>query len=111
MIVLSGHHAANAEPQPDLWPGAVPEDATIAVYMPGRDLAEVAASLTASGLPPGTPCVAVTDTSRPETVWQAARLRDLGELSTSAAPTVLLVGQAFEAVLARDEQKQAHLTQ
>ena len=110
LIVLSGHHAANANPQPDLWPGTLPEDATIAIYMPGQNLAEVAASLKAIGLPADTPCVAVTDTSRPEAVRQMTRLRDLGELNTSAAPTVLLLGQAFEAVLARDEQKQANLS-
>jgi hypothetical protein len=52
----------------------------------------------------------VTDTSRPEAVRQVTRLRDLGELNTSAAPSLLLVGQAFEAVLARDEQKQANLS-
>ncbi len=110
LIVLSGHHAANANPQPDLWPGTLPEDATIAIYMPGQNLAEVAASLKATGLPADTPCVAVTDTSRPEAVRQVTRLRDLGELNTSAAPSLLLVGQAFEAVLARDEQKQANLS-
>jgi uroporphyrin-III C-methyltransferase/precorrin-2 dehydrogenase/sirohydrochlorin ferrochelatase len=110
LIVLSGHHAANANPQPELWPGTMPEDATIAIYMPGQNLVEVAASLAAAGMPAGTPCVAVTDTSRPEAVWQATRLTDLGELSTSAAPTLLLVGQAFESVLVRDEQTQANLS-
>jgi uroporphyrin-III C-methyltransferase len=110
LIVLSGHHAANAIPQPELWPGTLPEDATIAIYMPGQNLGEVAASLSTAGLPAGTPCVAVTDTSRPEAGWQAARLHDLNELSTSAAPTLLLVGQAFESVLAREERKQANLS-
>jgi uroporphyrin-III C-methyltransferase/precorrin-2 dehydrogenase/sirohydrochlorin ferrochelatase len=106
LIVLSGHHAANANPQPELWPGALPSDATIVIYMPGQNLAEIAASLEQSGLPPSTPCVAVTDTSRPEAIHQAARLRDLRQLTTSTAPTVLLAGQAFEAALTRTQTQE-----
>ena len=47
------------------------------------------------------PCVAVTDASRPEAGYTAARLSGLGHLPTSVAPTLLLVGHAFEAVLIR----------
>lgn len=107
LIVLSAHHAANAAPEPEVWAGALPEDGTIAIYMPGQDMAEVARSLMARGLPDLTPCVAVTNTSRPEASWQAAPLRDLGQLSHSAAPTLLLVGQSLASVLVRDEQKHA----
>lgn len=108
LIVLSGHHAANTDPKPTLWPGAFPEDATIVIYMPGQNLSELAASLSAAGLPADIPCVAVTDTSRPDAACQAAPLRELAGLTTSPAPTLLLVGHAFEAVLVR-EQLQANL--
>jgi uroporphyrin-III C-methyltransferase/precorrin-2 dehydrogenase/sirohydrochlorin ferrochelatase len=101
LIVLSGHHAARAVPEPDLWPGALPTDATLAIYMPGQDLAQVAASLMRSGLPGSMPCVAVTDASRPEAAYSASRLSGLAHVSTSLAPTLLLVGHAFEAVLFR----------
>ncbi len=110
LIVLSGHHAANTTPEPTLWPGTLPEDATLAIYMPGQNLSEVASSLSAAGLPSGIPCVAVTDTSRPDAAYQAARLRELAELTTLSSPTLLLVGHAFEAVLTRSEQEQANLT-
>src|SRR5271163_1223382 len=110
LIVLSGHHAANTHPEPSLWPGTLPEDATLAIYMPGQDLAQVAETLSASGLPGDMPCVAVTDASRPDAAYQAARLSELAELSASPAPTLLLVGQAFAAVLTRAEQEQAHLS-
>jgi uroporphyrin-III C-methyltransferase len=63
LIVLSGHRTA---PQEDLWPGDLPNDATLAIYMPGQDLHRVAASLLRSGLPGALPCVAVNDASRPE---------------------------------------------
>jgi uroporphyrin-III C-methyltransferase len=101
LIVLSGHHAARTVPEADLWPGTLPADVTLAIYMPGQDLAQVAASLLRSGLPATMPCVAVTDASRPEVGYTASRLSGLGRLSTSLAPTLLLVGDAFEAVLCR----------
>jgi uroporphyrin-III C-methyltransferase len=101
LIVLSGHHAARNIPQPELWPGSLPEDATLAIYMPGQDLAQVAASLLRSGVTATMPCVAVTDASRPDAGYTAARLSGLPHLPTSVAPTLLLVGHVFEAVLMR----------
>ena len=101
LIVLSGHHAARSVPQPELWPGSLPEDATLAIYMPGQDLAQVAASLLNSGVSAAMPCVAVTDVSRSQAGYAASPLSGLADLPTSSAPTLLLVGHAFEAVLAR----------
>ena len=101
LIVLSGHHAAHTVPQPELWHGSLPEEATLAIYMPGQDLAKVAASLLRSGVSESMPCVAVTDASRPEAGYTASRLSKLAHLPTSVAPTLLLVGHAFEAVLLR----------
>jgi uroporphyrin-III C-methyltransferase len=101
VIVMSGHHAARTIPEPELWPGTLPTDATLAIYMPGQNLAQVAASLLRTGLPATMPCVAVTDASRPEATYTASRLGGLSHLPTSFAPTLLLVGHAFEAVLTR----------
>jgi uroporphyrin-III C-methyltransferase len=102
LIVLSGHHAARTVP--GLWQGSLPEDATLAIYMPGQNLAEVAASLLGSGVPPAMPCVAVSHASRPEAAYTASRLSGLAHLPTSFAPTLLFVGHAFEAVLHRDAE-------
>jgi uroporphyrin-III C-methyltransferase len=98
LIVLSGHRTV---PQQDLWSGDLPADATLAIYMPGQDLHRVAASLLRSGLPGALPCVAVKDASRPEASYTASRLGRLADLPSSLAPTLLLVGHAFEAVLCR----------
>jgi uroporphyrin-III C-methyltransferase len=98
MIILSGHHAARTSGEHDLWPANLPSDATLAIYMPGQDLAQVAASLVRSGLPADMPCVAVTDASRPEAAYTASQLSGLAGLPTSQAPTLLLVGQAFATV-------------
>jgi uroporphyrin-III C-methyltransferase len=99
LIVLSGHHAARTVPEPELWPGTLPTDATLAIYMPGQNLAQVAASLLRSGVSLVMPCVAVTDASRPEATYTASQLSGLSHLPTSFAPTLLLVGRAFEALL------------
>ena len=101
LIVLSGHHAARTDSQPELWRGDLPEDATLAIYMPGRELAQVAAALLRCGVSPATPCVAVTDVSRPHAGSVASPLNSLAQIPTSPAPTLLLVGRAFAAVLAR----------
>lgn len=98
LIVLSGHRTI---PQQDLWPGDLPADATLAIYMPGQDLARVAASLLRSGLPAIMPCVVVTDASRPQASYSASQLQELADLPSSQAPTLLLVGHAFAAVLSR----------
>ena len=106
LIVLSGHHAARSVPEPDLWPTTLPTDATLAIYMPGQDLAQVTSSLVRSGLPAAMPCVAVTDASRPEAAYVPARLSELGDAPTSFAPTLLLVGHVFEALLIRPVDQQ-----
>jgi uroporphyrin-III C-methyltransferase len=102
LIVLSGHHAARTEPQQDLWPGDLPDDATLAIYMPGQDLAQAAASLQRSGIPASMPCVAVAGASRPDALYTASKLSDLSKLGASSAPVLLLVGKVFEAVLNRE---------
>jgi uroporphyrin-III C-methyltransferase len=106
LIILSGHRTV---PQEDLWTGALPTDATLAIYMPGQDLRRVAASLLRNGLPGALPCVAVNDASRPEASYTASRLSGLADLPSSLAPTLLLVGHAFEAVLSRDSSE-AHFS-
>ena len=104
LIVLSGHHAARTAPGLALWPGTLPEDATLAIYMPGQNLAEVAVSLLGSGVPPIMPCVAVSHASRPQAAYAASRLSGLAHLPTPFAPTLLFVGYPFEAVLNRDAE-------
>jgi uroporphyrin-III C-methyltransferase len=99
LIVLSGHHAARTEPQPDLWPGSLPADATLAIYMPGQTLANAAVSLSNSGVPSSMPCVVVTNASRPEAAYKASRLSEVGDVPTSTAPALLLVGKVFESLL------------
>ncbi len=102
LIVISGHHAAG-EPLERI-PKNLPQDATLAIYMPGSDLSEITVSLLRSGLADGTPCVAVSDASRPQASYRAFRLGEFEEIPSSAGPRLLLVGRALEPVLTGDAQ-------
>ena len=107
LIVLSGHHAAGEAPERMLCPADLPEDATLAIYMPGNDLSGITASLLRCGVAAGMPCVAVSDASRPQASYQAFRLGESEQLPSSAGPRLLLVGRALEPVLTRNEQNGA----
>lgn len=101
LIVLSGHHAAGETLEHAFAPASLPEDATLAIYMPGSDLAAVAAALVRSGLSGSTPCVVVREASRPIAGYHAVRLSGLKHPYPAGGPRVLLVGRVFESVLAR----------
>lgn len=99
LIVLSGHHAAGQTPEHAFGSQPLPQDATLAVYMPGPDLPRAAAALLHGGLPGSMPCVVVKDASRPSSGYSAFRLNALSELPASPGPRLLLVGRVFESVL------------
>ena len=102
LIVLSGHHAAGETPEHAFGSHPLPQDATLAIYMPGPDLARAATALLKGGLPGNTPCVVVSDASRPAAGYRAFRLNALEKLSLSQSPRLLLVGKVFEATLCKD---------
>jgi uroporphyrin-III C-methyltransferase len=66
LIVLTGQRAAEQRTMP-LWEGAFPQDATIAIYMPGSDYSRLQESLSDSGLPRDMPCLIVSCAG---TEWQ-----------------------------------------
>lgn len=104
LILATAHHAAGnvqlthltspetAAPTP--WE----QDATLVLYMPGRDFATLAASLIASGIPPSTPCAAVSKASTPDEQVTATTLKHLGTAVVGPAPVLLLIGQAIQLV-------------
>ena len=101
LIVLSGHRAGGVLPEPILCSADEPEDAMLAVYMPGNTLAEVTTSLLQCGVAATMPCVAVSDASRPQASYQAFRLGNLEEMPATAGPRLLLVGRTLETILDR----------
>jgi uroporphyrin-III C-methyltransferase len=101
LIFATAHHAA---PQPGnpaslaltpKWQGAFPPDATLIVYMPGRNFRLLADQLIASGIPSGTPLVAVSKASTPDEQIHRASLGSIEDAAIGPAPVVLLIGQAI----------------
>jgi len=99
LIFCTGHHATGKDPAP-VWAGPLPEDATLVIYMPGRDTARLARELTDSGVAPDVPCAAVSQAATPRQTHAACRLESFEELQCGPAPLLVLVGRAMEPLLA-----------
>jgi uroporphyrin-III C-methyltransferase len=99
LILVTGHHATGKDAAP-LWRGTLPEDATLVVYMPGRDTARLASDLRAAGVSEQTPCAAVSHAATPRQSYVATTLAGLDTLQCGPAPLLLLVGSAMERLLA-----------
>ncbi len=99
LILLAGRHAADKTDAGSLWQGSLPVDATLAIYMPGRDLHRLAHDLLAAGLDLATPCAAISKAATPQQHVEAARLRDFANLVPGPAPLLVVVGPAVEAML------------
>lgn len=99
LIVIAGQHAADKQNRPPLWSGAIPEDATLAIYMPGRDFASMASELIQNGVAADMPVAVVSKAATPEQSIAACRLETLPTLHAGVAPLIVLVGRAMESVL------------
>lgn len=95
VVLSTGHHAADTS-------GVSQQTPTRVVYMPGRDLAPVAARLRAEGAPPSFPCVIVSRAGQPEQQIQRTTLADLPRLVPAPAPAILLAGEVFREDSAED---------
>ena len=88
-------HASDGEVPAHNWTALVQAGGTLAIYMGARTLTAVAARLVAAGLPPATPCVAVTNASLPHEHRLFGTLADLGDRLAATGnedPTIVLVG-------------------
>ena len=99
LIFATAHHAANKldidpHPQP-LWQGPLPSDATLVIYMPGRDLEALARDLTTSGIAPETPVAAISRISTPAQQTHHTTLAHLRAEHCGPAPLLLLIGRTF----------------
>jgi uroporphyrin-III C-methyltransferase len=72
------------------------------VYMPGRDMRRIARELREAGVGGDVACAAVSHAATARQSWVASRLDELGELKCGAAPVLLLVGRAMEALVVAD---------
>ena len=96
LILATAHHAAGKLTVPLDFTGAASgsfADATLAIYMPGRDFATLAANLIASGIPSETPVMAVSQASTSQEQVFATSVARLSEAEVGPAPLLLLIGQ------------------
>ena len=102
LIFCTGHHAAEKDTVP-IWSGALPEDATLVVYMPGRDTGRIAQELQEAGLGKDVACCAISHAATPRQSWVAGTLGKLGGLECGPAPLLLLVGRAMASLVVGDD--------
>jgi uroporphyrin-III C-methyltransferase len=95
LILATAHHAAGKVPFAPI-PSTWQDEATLILYMPGRDFATLSASLIESGIPPHTPCAAVSKASTPDEHVTSTTLERLGTAAIGPAPVVLLIGHAIQ---------------
>ena len=95
LILLTAHRTGAPHPAP-LWQGDLPEDATIAIYMPGSDYRRLQQSLLEAGLPPDTPCMIVARAGTRQTLSLRTTVAALADRDPLPSPSLLLAGRALE---------------
>lgn len=103
LILVTGHHAQGKVHAQPLWSGPIPADATLAVYMPGRDLGRLARDLQQCGLAAETPMAAVSSIGTEHQFHVTGRLGDVELIQPGPAPLLVLVGPAMEKLLKDQE--------
>jgi uroporphyrin-III C-methyltransferase len=102
IILTTAHHAThNNTSRLPLWPGPLPQDATLGIYMPGRDLRRIAWELMAAGMPEDLPCIVLRSISLPEQQTAVLTLGTLTEFDPGTAPLMVLAGWPL-----RDQQEE-----
>lgn len=96
--LVTGHSREGKLPETLCWPALADPNATTAVYMAQRTLAEMAARLVTEGLPPDTPAVAMVGITREGSQTLRASIADLpGVLAASGAsgPCLVIIGKVL----------------
>ena len=96
LILATAHHAAGKLELTPKWTGIFPEDATLVIYMPGRNFRALADDLIASGIQPSIRCVAVSKATTPEEQIYISTLEHLDDSAIGPAPVILLIGHAIQ---------------
>jgi uroporphyrin-III C-methyltransferase len=110
LIFCTGHHASDKADATPIWSGPLPEDATLVVYMPGRDMARIAQELQSAGIGEDVACCAISHAATPRQSYAAAPLGELPELECGPAPLLLLIGRAMQGLLNADGMDATALT-
>ena len=101
LVFLTGHVAADKDHRGHSgWPALDSPEATLVIYMPGSDYAQMASQLRAAGVAAETPCLIVSKASSGDEEVHLATLKTLPESPQLPSPKLLIVGAV--AALARD---------
>jgi uroporphyrin-III C-methyltransferase len=98
LVFVTGHHAAEKDVKP-IWSGPLPEDVTLVVYMPGRDMTRIARELAEAGVAADVPCAAVSHAATARQSVVACRLEEFAGMVCGPAPVLVLVGRAMESLV------------
>lgn len=94
VVFATAHHGhAPGEPEAADWRGLARNDATLVIFMPGRDLSRLQQELLDAGLPGGTPVVIVSRASTPSQEEHLCELMSLASVPAVEAPSILLIGR------------------
>lgn len=95
-VTLVTARLGSGEGPNEWWRAALAAD-TAAIYMAGRQLAELASELIEAGIPASRPVALVESASMPQATWHRLSLGALrdGEFRAGEGPTLLLVGEVL----------------
>jgi uroporphyrin-III C-methyltransferase len=99
LVFASGHHAADKDQSAPVFETAPPQDATLLVYMPGRDFSALVQELRGHGFAADMPCCCIARAASPEQTVQAVTLEHLSGVKPGPAPVLLLIGRAMAGAL------------
>jgi uroporphyrin-III C-methyltransferase len=75
------------------WPDRLPSNATVVVYMPGRDLASLSTRLLASGVGAETPCAIIASATQEAEQIYITTVANLAVSPQLPAPRLLVIGE------------------
>jgi len=90
LVLTAGHRAGESDGAD--WEQIAAARATLLVYMPGKDYAEMAAKLVAAGFVQETPCALISQATTPRQRTHITTLAKLDQAPELASPTLLIVG-------------------
>ncbi len=103
LVLTAGHRASESDGAD--WKQIAAAHATLVVYMPGKDYADVAAKLEAAGFAPQTPCALVSQATTLEQRTHIATVANLDQTPKLASPVLLIVGDVVRLADHRLEQQ------
>lgn len=101
LIFVSNHRCA--EKVGRKWHDGELSDATLVIYMPGRDLVALREELREGGVSCDTPCLVVSEATGATQRLVRTRLRDLGQVDTLPAPSLVIAGEVASAARGAEE--------